>query len=179
MPEYGAPVPWHRDLATRTLRRATDSLAVVGVDLDASALDNWCVHQIPGTHKWDLVDIQDLVDEHGFNLPGAIPVETEPGDVLVHADNAWHASGTGRGGRPRRTIYFGAFAIDPYIDEYQASHSLVKLHMQYMFRGMQLRRNLTYTRNESPFKWRGSPAWQVEMGENNHVEWGVRSARPS
>ena len=178
MPEYGAPVPWHRDLATRTLRSATDSLAVVGVDLDASTLDNGCVHLIPGTHKWDLVDIQDLVDEHGFNLPGAIPVETEPGDVLVHAGNALHASRTGRGGRLRLTIYFGAFAIDPYIDEYQASHSLVKLHMQYMFQGMQLRRKLTYTRNENPFKWRGSPAWQVNMGENDHVEWGVRSARP-
>ena len=72
------------------------------------------------------------MDEHGFNLPGAIPVETEPGDVLVHAGNALHASRTGRGGRLRRTIYFGAFAIDPYIDEYQASHSLVKLHMQYV-----------------------------------------------
>lgn len=178
MPEYGAPVPWHRDLATKTLRRATDSLAVVGVDLDASTLGNGCVHVIPGTHKWDLVDIQDLVDEYGFDLPGAIPVETEPGDVLVHAGNALHASRTGRGGKLRRTIYFGAFAIDRYIDEYQASHSLVKLHMQYVFRGIQLRQKLAYTRDEEPFEWRGSPAWHVEMEETDHVEWGVRSARP-
>ena len=179
MPEYGAPVPWHRDLAAPTLGRATDSLAVVGVDLDASTLANGCVHVIPGTHQWDVVDIQDMVDEHGFNLPGALPVETEPGDIVVHAGNALHASRTGRGGTLRRTIYFGAFAIDRYISEYKASHPLVKLHMQYMRRGIQLRQKLAYAQGEKPFEWRGSPQWQIELGQTDHVEWGVRSARPS
>ena len=178
MPEYGAPVPWHRDLATGVMHRASDSLAVLGVDLDASTLDNGAVYVVPGSHKWDLVDIQDMVDEHGFDIPGAAPVETQAGDVLVHAANLLHASRVGRGGRVRRTIYFGTFGIDPYMHEYQASDTLVKLQMQYMFRGIQLRRKMAYSQAEQPFAWKGSAAWQVDLDEADHVEWGVPSARP-
>ena len=179
MPEYGAPVPWHRDLAKGTMRRASDSLAVVGVDLDASTVENGAVHVIPGSHKWDTVDLQDMMDEHGFNVPGAVPVETKAGDVLVHAANLLHASRVGRGGALRRTIYFGTFRIDPYMNEYDASASLVKLQMQYMFRGIQLRQKLAYLQGEQPFAWQGSLAWRIDLGETDHVEWGVPSARPS
>ena len=86
--------------------------------------------------------------------------------------------GVGRGGRVRRTIYFGTFGIDPYMHEYQASDTLVKLQMQYMFRGIQLRRKMAYSQAEQPFAWKGSAAWQVDLDEADHVEWGVPSARP-
>ena len=178
MPEYGAPVPWHRDLATGVMHRASDSLAVVGVDLDASTVENGAVHVVPGSHKWDMVDMQDMMDEHGFNIPGAVAVETQAGDVLVHAANLLHASRVGRGGRLRRTIYFGTFGIGPYMSEYEASASLVKLQMQYMFRGIQLRQKLAYLQGEQPFAWKGSAAWQIDLDETDHVEWGVPSARP-
>jgi ectoine hydroxylase-related dioxygenase (phytanoyl-CoA dioxygenase family) len=178
MPEFGAAVPWHRDLPSPLMTRATDALAVIGLDLDKSTIDNGCVYVIPGSHKWGEVDIQELVMEHGFNLPNALPMESEPGDMVIHSANCLHASKLSRANTLRRTIYFGAYNIDRYISDYKATPAHVKIQRQYLLRGIQLRQQMRYANGEQPFQLKGSPAWQVDLDENDHVEWAMPQSHP-
>jgi hypothetical protein len=67
---------------------------------------------IPGSHLWPSVELQSMLDEHGFDLPGAIPVEAKAGDVVLHATNVLHGSRSTRGGALRRVDYFAFRSIE-------------------------------------------------------------------
>jgi hypothetical protein len=178
LPGSGVDFGWHRDTAG-TLPRAGYSVAVPGIDLDPSTIGNGCVHVVPGSNRLDVVDVPALVAEHGFNLPGAVPMESGPGDLLVHSANCLHGSKPNETGPMRRTIYVGAMDIDDYLTTYQAPPELVRLQMRFMLRGVQLRQRLDYTRGEEPYEWKGDPQWRVDLAEDDPVEWDLPAHAPT
>jgi phytanoyl-CoA hydroxylase len=116
MPGHGEAVPWHQDIPyywRRTIadiprpRPETFPAPNFTTDfyLDDSRPDRgglWC---IPGTHKQGSIDVDAMVAEHGFHLPGAIPLEAEAGDVLFHHVAVLHGSDTNTSSSLRRTFY--------------------------------------------------------------------------
>jgi hypothetical protein len=96
----GAPVPWHQDAVHARRHR----LFNIDVYLDRSRAGSGALHVIPGSQK-ARTDACSLAETYGYELPGAIEVEMEPGDVLVHDDMVVHGSPPSAADAQRRTIY--------------------------------------------------------------------------
>ena len=97
----GAPVPWHQDAVHARRHRMFN----VDVYLDDSRSGAGALHVIPGS-QMRRTDACALAETYGWALPGAIEVELEAGDVLVHDDMVVHGSPPATGNALRRTIYF-------------------------------------------------------------------------
>jgi phytanoyl-CoA hydroxylase len=107
-----APVPWHQDAIHARRHR----LFNVDVYLDASRSGAGALHVIPGSQR-SRTDACALAETHGWALPGAIEVEMEPGDVLVHDDMVVHGSPPVSGKALRRTIYLEFRAAQSILDD--------------------------------------------------------------
>lgn len=105
LPGNGSSVPWHRDDLS-----ITGSERVFNIDIypDRSTVENSCVWVVPGSHLWEKEKALAWVERghRDFDLPGAVPAEVEPGDVLLHHVNVLHGSTVNRSGSLRRVIYF-------------------------------------------------------------------------
>jgi hypothetical protein len=150
LPEYGVPVPWHRDPGNARVQPPFD----IDVYLDAATPENGCLYVVPGSHLWQGFDLQDMLDNHGFNLPGAIPVVTEPGDVLLHSPNLLHGSRVTRGKKVRRVIYFAFFTIEEMLSrggKWDADY--VRSWISVMLEAIESRAKLPETADEVPFEY--------------------------
>ena len=103
-PRIGQTVHWHQDPSFK--RKAVDDpISTIDVYLDRADEENGCLWVVPGSHKQGIIDVEPLVEEHGFDLPGAIPVRMEPGDVAFHDNGCLHGSKENRSERERRILY--------------------------------------------------------------------------
>jgi hypothetical protein len=108
----GAPVPWHQDAVHARRHR----LFNVDVYLDDSRAGAGALHVIPGSQV-RRTDACALAETYGWALPGAIEVELEAGDVLVHDDMVVHGSPPASGNALRRTIYFEFRAAQSILED--------------------------------------------------------------
>ena len=108
----GAPVPWHQDAVHARRHR----LFNVDIYLDDSRRGAGALHVIPGSQV-RRTDACALAETHGWELPGAIEVELEAGDVLVHDDMIVHGSPPAAGNALRRTIYFEFRAAQSILED--------------------------------------------------------------
>lgn len=104
MPGAGAAVPWHRDPNGNFLiERDGDACSDFTCDiyLDPSTKENGALWAIPGSHRggWD------NLEELDFNIPEAVLLEAQPGDILFHSTGVLHGSPPNRSGGLRRTFY--------------------------------------------------------------------------
>lgn len=110
LPGNGSSVPWHRDGSAETGEER-----IFNIDLypDRSTVENSCVWAIPGSHKWEREKAQEWAarGQKDFNLPGAVPAELEPGDVLLHHVKVLHGSTQNRSDSLRRVVYFDNRAV--------------------------------------------------------------------
>ncbi len=97
----GAAVQWHQDVIHARQYRIYN----YGLYLDASRASGGALRVIPGTQA-QRADICRLAEEYGWNPPGVIQVELEPGDVLIHDVMVVHGSEEVSGNPLRRTIYY-------------------------------------------------------------------------
>lgn len=97
----GAAIDWHQD----AVHPRTHRIFNVDVYLDASRIGEGALRVAPGSHLAP-VDVCQLQEEYGWDAPGVIQVELEPGDVLVHDVMVVHGSEAVTGNRLRRTIYY-------------------------------------------------------------------------
>jgi len=103
MPGAGATVPWHRDPPGRALiERLGDASGdfITDVYVDPSTVGNGCVWGIPGSHR-----CTDEVDPDDFGRADAVPLQAEPGDVVLHSTGVLHGSPANRSTAMRRTFY--------------------------------------------------------------------------
>jgi len=105
LPGNGSSVPWHRDgLAQNGDER------IFNIDLypDRSTVRNSCVWVIPGSHLWEHERAMETAQrgQERFELPGAVPAELEPGDVLLHHVKVLHGSTVNHSDELRRVVYF-------------------------------------------------------------------------
>ncbi len=108
----GAPIHWHQD----AVHPRTSRIANVDIYLDASIADAGALRVIPGSHR-QAADICTLEEAHGWNIPGAIEVPLEPGDVLLHDVMIVHGSPPAVGKKLRRTIYYEFRAAEQIFDQ--------------------------------------------------------------
>lgn len=172
LPHSGTDFPWHRDTAGNATR-AGKTLLVPGIDLDISDNDNGCVNVIPGSHLDPDIDINALVKAHGFDIPGAVPLVSTPGDLSVHGGNTLHGSRPNLSDTMRRTVYIAAIDIDDYQSFYNVTAEKVRLEMRYMARAIQLRRSLHP--DEEPYVWKGSDQYRADLAEDDFVDFGMPS----
>ena len=104
LPGAGAAVPWHRDppgeiAITNGYDTAPDF--VVDIYLDRSTKDNGCVWARPGSHRWT----HNEADSVDFDIPDAVALEAEPGDMLFHCTGVLHGSPKNQSAAMRRTLY--------------------------------------------------------------------------
>jgi hypothetical protein len=97
----GAAVLWHQDAVHARQYRIFN----YDLYLDASRAGSGALRVIPRTQT-QRADVCRLTEEHGWNPPGVIQVEMEPGDVLLHDVMVVHGSEEVTGNPLRRTIYY-------------------------------------------------------------------------
>ena len=100
---YGVAVPWHADPAFCKVRNGIN----IGIYLDDADESNGMLWVVPGSHKNKEHDLQELVELHGFRIPGAIPVPTHAGDLVIHSEDVLHGSPVTHSHKPRRVVYYG------------------------------------------------------------------------
>jgi hypothetical protein len=109
MPGAGAAVPWHRDPPGPPLIESVGDASddfTTDLYLDPSTLDNGCLWALPGSHRrGEHAGISGPSDPLDFGIPGAVPLEAQPGDLLLHSTGVLHGSPTNTSGAMRRTFY--------------------------------------------------------------------------
>lgn len=108
----GAAVQWHQDACHPGKYRIFN----LDVYLDESRVGAGALKVIPGSN-WQRQDICAIKDEHAWVPPGAIDVEMEPGDVLLHDVMVVHGSEQTAGNALRRTIYYEFRSAEEIIED--------------------------------------------------------------
>ncbi|WP_374008272.1 phytanoyl-CoA dioxygenase family protein [Leifsonia sp. LS-T14] len=108
----GAPISWHQD----AVHPRTHRIFNIDVYLDPSRTGEGALRVAPGSHKQP-VDVCQLQEEYGWDAPGVIQAEMNPGDVLVHDVMVVHGSEAVLGNRLRRTIYYEFRAAEQILTE--------------------------------------------------------------
>lgn len=105
MPGAGAAVPWHRDpTADKLMEEEGDASPdfICDLYLDESTVDNGCVWALPGTQR---VGVAADVAPLDFSGPDAVPLEAQPGDLVIHCTGMLHGSPANTSAKLRRTFY--------------------------------------------------------------------------
>jgi hypothetical protein len=107
LPEAGSSVPWHRD-ANADHQETGRRIFNTDIYLDDSTVENSCVWVVPGSNKWPREKIDEMLAlaKTTFELPGAVPAEMKPGDILLHDIMVLHGSDQNRSNTLRRVIYY-------------------------------------------------------------------------
>jgi hypothetical protein len=108
MPAAGAAVPWHRDPSGDGLIKDTGDASsdfTCDVYIDRSTIDNGCVWALPGSHRAEGAARFGEPDPLDFDIPGAVALEAEPGDLLLHSTGVLHGSPVNTSATLRRTFY--------------------------------------------------------------------------
>lgn len=108
----GVAIEWHQDAChARNYRIFNYDLY-----LDASKIGAGALRVIPRSNT-QRQDICRLASQFGWDAPGAIDVEMNPGDVLLHDVMVVHGSAETQGNALRRTIYYEFRAAEEIVDE--------------------------------------------------------------
>jgi ectoine hydroxylase-related dioxygenase (phytanoyl-CoA dioxygenase family) len=105
LPGNGSSVPWHRD---GNAHAGAERIFNIDIYPDRSTIDNSCVWAVPGSHLWEPEKAREWVKrgQKDFDLPGAVPAELDPGDVLLHNVKVLHGSTVNKSSELRRVVYF-------------------------------------------------------------------------
>jgi phytanoyl-CoA hydroxylase len=110
-PRQGFRAPWHQDMAFFAHDRA--SLLACQLYLDDSTLENGCVHVVPGSHRYGLLNHYDgdrfteiVVGDVSAYDERAIALPLKAGGMAVWHCLTLHSSPPNRSERPRRGITF-------------------------------------------------------------------------
>ncbi len=159
----GAAIDWHQD----AVHPRTHRIFNIDVYLDASRAGEGALRVAPGSHLAK-VDVCQLQDEYGWDAPGVIQVELEPGDVLVHDVMIVHGSEAVQGNRLRRTIYY----------EFRSAHQIAAegpWDAEWVDRRLRLvpvalRENARRTPADARFTWNVSPEIAPAVTEDDDAE---------
>jgi len=164
-PGYGVAVPWHRDPAHCRVRHGSN----LGIYLDDATDENGMLYVVPGSHKRSDIDLQKLNEEHGFNIPGAIPVHARAGDVVVHNENVLHGSRAVRSQNKRRVFYYGIRSIE---EQLARGHDVawVKSIARPFLHAIRLRAESEIGAGETPYAWPADEQYKPDLQPNGYVE---------
>lgn len=118
--KHGGVVAWHQDYSYWTRTRPMQHLTC-WVALDDSSKENGCIHYIPKSHNWGLLDKPELAgDMEGINefltpkqqeeFKHKVAVEMPKGYAVFHHPLTVHGSYENRSEKSRRAFVLNAFA---------------------------------------------------------------------
>jgi hypothetical protein len=115
----GGNVAWHQDYSYWQ-RSAPAQHMSVWIGLDDASLENGCLHVVPGSHRWPLLDVTDLMgDMRGLDKQLSpdqiaafkpVPIEQPTGTCEFHHHHTVHGSYPNNSTRPRRAIVLNYMA---------------------------------------------------------------------
>jgi ectoine hydroxylase-related dioxygenase (phytanoyl-CoA dioxygenase family) len=118
-PKTGGNVAWHQDYSYWQRSKPSHHITV-WIGLDDSTTENGCLHVVPGSHKWGLLNSTELTgDMEGLMAQLSpeqqeqfkpIPVEQPTGACSFHHDHTVHGSFPNQSERPRRAIILNYMA---------------------------------------------------------------------
>ena len=121
--KHGGVVAWHQDYSYWTRTEAMQHLTC-WVALDDADLDNGCLHYVPKSHLWGLLDkpelagdmegIMDFLTEEQKAEFKPIPIEVRKGYCTFHHPLMVHGSYENRSDRSRRAFVLNVFADGTY-----------------------------------------------------------------
>ncbi len=159
----GAPIPWHQDAVHPRRHRIFN----IDVYLDSSRAGEGALRVVPGSQK-SKNDVCLVRDEYGWTPPGAIQVELEPGDVLIHDVMVVHGSEPVRDNPLRRTIYYEFRPAEQILDEGPWDREWVDARMRLLPLALDEPRR---RRPASPqFDWQPSPQLRPVTDQDREVE---------
>ncbi|MBV9863762.1 MAG: phytanoyl-CoA dioxygenase family protein [Abitibacteriaceae bacterium] len=113
MPGHGVEVPWHRDGGGPTMfyddPASGRRFPAVNFDiyLDEANEQSGALWVVPGSNKDEINRAPELAKQGEYaTVPGAIRVDMNPGDMLLHDVTLYHGSPETHGGPLRRVIYY-------------------------------------------------------------------------
>ncbi len=116
---HGGVVAWHQDYSYWTRTTPMQHLTC-WTGLDDASTDNGCIHYVPGSHRWGLLDKPELAgDMEGVMnyltdeqkaLFQPVPIEMKRGHATFHHPLTVHGSYENRSPRPRRAFVLNVFA---------------------------------------------------------------------
>ena len=120
-PKIGLGFPWHQDKFYFRNRFRTETTVGTWTAIDAADRENGCLYVIPGSHKWDIFEHDDLdgSQQREFKLArGArdedgVAVEVPPGAVIWFHSHLLHKSTDNHSLRFRRS----------YVIHYLSAHA--------------------------------------------------------
>ena len=93
-PDTGSAQAWHQDSASWRDIFPMD-LVTAWTAIDQASIKNGCLHFIPGTHRWGMMESEQLlnfVSDFGRNPWPIVPVPLRPGSVSFHHSLTLHMS---------------------------------------------------------------------------------------
>lgn len=159
----GAAIDWHQD----AVHPRTHRIFNIDVYLDASRAGEGALRVAPGSHLAP-VDVCQLQEEFGWDAPGVVQVELEPGDVLVHDVMVVHGSEAVTGNRLRRTIYYEFRAAEQILAEGPWDAEWVDRRLRLIPLGLD--RHAAAHADAGQFAWNAAAGLRPEMGTDAEAE---------
>lgn len=123
--KHGGVVAWHQDYSYWTRTKSMQHLTC-WVGLDDASIDNGCLHYIPKSHRWGLLQKPQLAgDMNGLmeyltdeqkDMFKPVPIEMKRGYGTFHHPLLVHGSYENRSERSRRAFVLNVFADGTYSD---------------------------------------------------------------
>ena len=162
----GAPIDWHQDAVhPRNFR-----IFNVDVYLDESRKGSGSLRVAPGSHK-QIVDVCQLQEEYGWDAPGVVQTELNPGDVLVHDVMLVHGSEATLANKLRRTIYYEFRPAEQIIAEGPWDGTFIDSRLRLVALGLEE----WQMRNSSsvPFSWNVNERFAPHVSDDAEEELRV------
>ena len=102
--EVGSEQPWHQDSASWRDIFPMD-LVTAWTAIDNSSVQNGCLNFAPGTHRWGMLNRDQVgwfVDDLGSDQWPIVPVPLAPGSISFHHSLVLHQSNANKSGKRRR-----------------------------------------------------------------------------
>lgn len=118
--QHGGVVAWHQDYSYWTWTKPMNHLTC-WIALDDADESNGCLHYVPGSHRWGLIEKKELAGEmdaiydvlspnqqHDFDRK--VPIVLKAGEASFHHPTLMHGSYENRSNRSRRATVINTFA---------------------------------------------------------------------
>ncbi len=159
----GAAIKWHQDAIHPHQKHR---IFIFVLSLDPSHADAGALRVIPKTQR-QRQDICDLTERWGWNAPGMVTVEMEPGDVLLHDVMVVHGSEQVEGKNLRRTIYYEFRPAEEILEDGPWDREWIDRRMRLIPLGLQ--RHQQAFPDQDQFQWNLAPEFQPEItGDEEH-----------
>ncbi len=143
----GKVIPWHQDAVHPRRHRIFN----FDLYLDPSRVGGGALRVVPGSQTGPH-DVCALAENYGWAVPGALDVEMEPGDVLLHDVMVLHGSERTVGQALRRTLYYEFRSATEILEDGPWDQAWIEKRLRLVPLG--LARHAARFPHEPQFEWR-------------------------